>query len=193
MNTVIVLMPSTTRLSKSSKKPYGTYEVPSQVNLGRRQATEEIISESIAVASSPPIMPPKNFAIKASNSSSNITLKGPQKVCHETIEGCNYATNGCSGNGACFQKYGGCFTCGCVPQNETYYVGDRDHLKARNTTVTYGGPACNKKDVSGPFWLITVFTIVMVGLVSWAIGMMFSIGEEKLPGVIGAGVSSKAR
>ena len=25
---------------------------------------------------------------------------------------------------------------------------------------------------------------------SWAIGMMFSVGEEKLPGVIGAGVSS---
>jgi len=30
----------------------------------------------------------------------------------------------------------------------------------------------------------------MMGLVGWAIGMIFSIGEEKLPGVIGAGVSS---
>jgi hypothetical protein len=29
-----------------------------------------------------------------------------------------------------------------------------------------------------------------MGLVGWGIGMLFSIGEEKLPGVIGAGVSS---
>jgi hypothetical protein len=32
----------------------------------------------------------------------------------------------------------------------------------------------------------------MVGIIGWSIGMMYSIGEEKLPGVIGAGVSSKA-
>jgi len=33
----------------------------------------------------------------------------------------------------------------------------------------------------------------MIGLVGWGIGLLFSIGEEKLPGVIGAGVSSKTR
>lgn len=65
--------------------------------------------------------------------------------------------------------------------------------KQGNRTIHWGGAACQKKDISGPFWLIVGFTVVMIGLVSWAIGMLFSIGEEKLPGVIGAGVSSKAR
>lgn len=44
--------------------------------------------------------------------------------------------------------------------------------------------------MSTAFWLIATSSIVMAGLVGWAIGMLFSVGEEKLPGVIGAGVSS---
>lgn len=82
---------------------------------------------------------------------------------------------------------------------ETYWYsgnpGDKNAKadKKAHRLVNYGGPACQKKDISGPFWLIAGFTIVIIGLVSWAIGMMFSIGEEKLPGVIGAGVSSKVR
>lgn len=56
-------------------------------------------------------------------------------------------------------------------------------------TTNWGGPACQKKDVSVPFWLLTGFTIAMVATVSWAIGLVFSIGQEDLPSVIGAGVA----
>jgi len=52
MNTVIVLMPESSRSTKKvSSKPYGSYEVPSQVRLNARQV-EEIMSESAAVGKS---------------------------------------------------------------------------------------------------------------------------------------------
>ncbi len=40
-----------------------------------------------------------------------------------------------------------------------------------------------------PFWLIVGFTVTIIGAISFAIGLLFSVGEERLPGVIGAGVS----
>ena len=40
-----------------------------------------------------------------------------------------------------------------------------------------------------PFLLIAGFTIVMVATVSWGVGLLFSIGQETLPSVIGAGVA----
>ncbi|CAG8974272.1 hypothetical protein HYALB_00008968 [Hymenoscyphus albidus] len=194
MNTVLVLMPESARLSKSSPNPYGVYEQASKVPLGRRHS-EEIIS-----GSAPPHTVAKQ-ASKPANSSAPL-LKGVQPVCHSTLESCQTLTNQCSGHGSCFKKYGGkspCFTCACATMNETYWFsGNPGNKKAPANKkayrlVNYGGPACQKKDISGPFWLIAGFTIVIIGLVSWAIGMMFSIGEEKLPGVIGAGVSSKTR
>lgn len=56
-------------------------------------------------------------------------------------------------------------------------------------TVQWGGPACQKKDVSIPFWLLAGFTVLLVGVVTWAIGLLYSVGSEELPSVIGAGVS----
>ena len=40
-----------------------------------------------------------------------------------------------------------------------------------------------------PFFLIAGTTIAIVALVSWGIGLLFSIGQEDLPSVIGAGVA----
>lgn len=44
-------------------------------------------------------------------------------------------------------------------------------------------------DVSVPFWLFAGFTLLMIGVLSLSIGLLFSVGEEKMPGVLGAGVS----
>ena len=55
--------------------------------------------------------------------------------------------------------------------------------------MQWGGPACQKKDVSTPFWLLAGITIFLVSVVSWGIGLLVSIGQEELPGVIGAGVA----
>ncbi|TVY32913.1 putative endoplasmic reticulum membrane protein [Lachnellula subtilissima] len=186
MNTVIVLMPESSRSTKKvSSKPYGSYEVPSQVRLNARQV-EEIMSESAAVASSPP----KPHLFQSSNSSnSSGPIIGVPPVCHSSNDTCTTATNFCSGRGACFQKSATCFTCGCRAQNETFAYGNNGEKRGYRLSY-YGGAACQKKDVSTSFWLIATSSIVMMGLVGWAIGMLFSIGEEKLPGVIGAGVSS---
>jgi hypothetical protein len=197
MNIVVVLMPESSRFSKSPAKPWGVYEIVKGWN--RRQVSEEPITDSPSESPSSPTVFSKQF--KASNASDNSTFEpitGVNPMCHSSLDSCVSSTNNCSGHGACYKKYGSandttgaCFTCGCMITNETFKYNDGHRTGWRYQS--WGGSACHKKDVSGPFWLIGIFSVVMVGLVSWAIGLMYSIGEEKLPGVIGAGVSSKAR
>ena len=196
MNVVVVLMPESSRTLKSPSNPYGKYEiVPSQSPIGRRQAEEPMIEDAFAL---------RNKLVKVSNSSDNSTVEpitGVPPLCHTSLDSCISATNNCSGHGECYKKFGNakvvgdgpgaCFACGCVPTNATYTWAAG--TKKFHTIEYWGGAACHKKDVSGPFWLIFIFTVVMIGVVGWAIGLLYSIGEEKLPGVIGAGVSSKTR
>ncbi|KAK1918310.1 hypothetical protein P3342_001228 [Pyrenophora teres f. teres] len=60
--------------------------------------------------------------------------------------------------------------------------------------VTYwGGPACQKKDISTQFWLFVGSGVILAFLVSSGIGMLYSMGAEELPSVIGAGVSGPTR
>jgi hypothetical protein len=55
--------------------------------------------------------------------------------------------------------------------------------------VQWGGTACEKKDVSVEFWLFASFGVAMTGLVAGAIGLLYIMGAEELPSVIGAGVA----
>ena len=60
--------------------------------------------------------------------------------------------------------------------------------------VTYwGGPACQKKDISVQFWLFVGSGVVLAFLVSAGIGMLYTMGAEELPSVIGAGVSGPTK
>ena len=59
----------------------------------------------------------------------------------------------------------------------------------KESTTYWGGPACQKKDVSVEFWMIALFSVAMVGLISFAVGSVWSMGDDELPSVIGAGVS----
>lgn len=113
--------------------------------------------------------------------------------CFTSQTSCETATGNCTGHGTCVDKYavpgqktpeGGktCFVCSCL---STKKFPDKENSKH----VHWGGAYCQKIDVSSPFWLIATTTVVLVGLVTGCIAMLFSIGEEKLPGVIGAGVS----
>ena len=191
MNVIVIFMPDSNS-SPKTENAYGSYEMPSQVTIGRRQVVEEPMSSSAAF---------KTKQVMTANTSQPAEpITGVLPVCHSSLDGCMSLTNNCSGHGECYMKYGpaegedaspACYTCGCVPTKEEVFLGGD---KTPVVKITYwGGPACQKKDVSGPFWLFAIFTVVMIGLVSWAIGLLFSIGEEKLPGVIGAGVSSKTR
>ncbi|KAL9079872.1 MAG: hypothetical protein Q9157_001274 [Trypethelium eluteriae] len=112
-------------------------------------------------------------------------------ACFPNADACSGKTNGCSGHGTCELKYTNkdqqgsqkeCWACKC--QNTV----DKNDMGQLLTTV-WGGPACQKRDVSTSFWLLAGFTIAMVSAVAWGIGLLLSMGSEELPSVIGAGVS----
>ncbi|RDW73198.1 hypothetical protein BP6252_07105 [Coleophoma cylindrospora] len=194
MNVVVILSPEASRSAKASTKSYGSYEMPmaDSVNLNRRQAEELITTEAFASTPAAVVVPVSQ--VSAPNTTF-APLKGVIAFCHDSLDACVSATNDCSGHGSCYGKsnstagVSSCFTCRCLPTIKKFEKGGTERTK----TTHWGGAACNKEDVSGQFWLLAGFTIILVGIVSTAIGMMFSIGEEKLPGVIGAGVSSKTR
>ncbi|KAI2638465.1 hypothetical protein GGS21DRAFT_488548 [Xylaria nigripes] len=108
--------------------------------------------------------------------------------CFASQSACESATNSCSGHGTCVNRWAGentantCFFCHCEKTIDTDAEG-RKHVSH------WGGGMCQKRDVSTPFWLFAGVTITLVATVAFSIGLLFSVGEEKLPGVIGAGVS----
>lgn len=182
-------MPPPARNAKRSANPYGTYDALSKNLRTRQQQPEEPLSAPSAPNSSP-------SSSYNSQPSQPQTLKAPTipggiiPACHSSYESCVAATHNCTGRGTCYKKYsttGGtnprdCFACGCV-------ATVRENPSGSKKTTTWGGPACQKKDISMPFLLIAGFTVVMVATVSWGIGLLFSIGQETLPSVIGAGVA----
>lgn len=120
---------------------------------------------------------------------SEAVLSSPLPVCHSTNSSCVDATNNCSGHGFCHRKYkdkedgtpSDCFACKCQPSVEKNGDG-------KTRTVRWGGAACQKKDISSPFFLIAGITVMIVAAVATAIGLLFNVGQQELPGVISAGV-----
>ncbi|KAE8147575.1 hypothetical protein BDV25DRAFT_160111 [Aspergillus avenaceus] len=112
-------------------------------------------------------------------------------VCFTSNSSCNEATNSCSGHGSCYKKSssatdgtsGDCYACKC--KETTVTKADGTVQKSR-----WGGSACQKRDVSSPFILIAGITLLVIVAVSAAIGMLYHIGQDELPGVISAGVGA---
>jgi len=110
-------------------------------------------------------------------------------VCHASNSSCAEATNNCSGHGSCYLKYGSseegstgnCYACRC--QSTVVRKSDGTTKK-----IQWGGPACEKKDISSPFFLIAGVSVLVIIMVGSAVGMLFSMGQEELPSVISAGV-----
>ncbi|KAF7713235.1 Uncharacterized protein PECH_002223 [Penicillium ucsense] len=107
-------------------------------------------------------------------------------ICHASNSSCADATNSCSGHGQCYLKSSSgdskCFACKCKPTVRTRSNGSKQ-------TIYWGGPACQKEDISSPFFMIAGVTILAIVLVTGAVGMLFSMGSEELPSVIGAGIT----
>ncbi|KAK4231640.1 hypothetical protein QBC38DRAFT_465212 [Podospora fimiseda] len=127
-------------------------------------------------------------------SSSNKKPVKKIQACYQTLAACTNATDSCSGHGKCVNKYGkddeegisSCFSCRCM----STVVSRGDEVKGKGKkTIHWGGNTCQKEDISIQFWLLAGFTIVIVGAVTFAISLLFNVGQEELPGVIGAGVS----
>ena len=178
-------MPLNSKIAKRTASTYGSYDAPSKAHVARQVSKEDPLSLSMGSAKSPPSQSPNVL-----KSNSTTARKGPIPLCFSTLEACNAGTSNCTGHGNCFKKYTDssestpfdCFACSCG--NST-----RKNSDGKIKTTLWGGTACQKKDVSMPFFLIAGFTIAMVATVAWAIGLLFSIGEESLPSVIGAGVA----
>ncbi|KAM0305377.1 hypothetical protein HYE67_008704 [Fusarium culmorum] len=106
----------------------------------------------------------------------------PASMCFKSESECNKSTGNCSNHGKCKSRYGkgdeSCFSCHCLST-----------MSKAGSITHWAGGACSKQDISVQFWLFAGFTISLLTILYLAIGMLFSVGEEKLPGVIGAGVS----
>jgi hypothetical protein len=196
--TIVITPPST---SKFVNHPYGTYTVPVHRLAPRRQAPEAILSSPAAPASSTS----SNNSLEASEQNTTpLAKQGPLlgilKTCYESQSACEAATRNCSSHGACYlsrhgrEATGGkgktndCYSCGCKPTIIKAGEGN-----GSNKTTNWGGPACQKKDVVIEFWLFAGSTVLLMFLIGSGVGMLYSMGEEELPSVIGAGVSGPTR
>lgn len=116
---------------------------------------------------------------------SNTTLPRRFPSCFTSLSACNNATNSCSGHGTCKPSGSSktCFQCKCT---RTTIRTNKDGSKKTNL---WAGAACQKKDISTEFTLFAVFGVTMGMLIMGVIGMMYSMGAQELPSVIGAGVA----
>lgn len=177
--TFLLMTPGQTKHFKYLSEPWGSYSLPDSDSDLRKRQQELPMSDVVSSSSSSAPSGPQP---------TSTPIRGLPPLCYNTLESCNTSTQNCSGHGACARKFGpakgesgaSCFACKCYSPDKTR----KGH---------WGGAACQKQDISAQFWIIAGFSALLIGIVSYAIGMMFSIGSEKLPGVIGAGVAAKTR
>lgn len=146
-----------------------------------------------------PKRPSKTPTSSSSSAKETSPPRGILPQCYTSEAECNRATHSCSGHGKCALKFDishpsdkdgsravstktKCYSCECD-------ITTRQNEAGGNKTTKWGGPACQKKDVSMEFWLLGTVTVGLVGVIGWAVGLLSSMGSEELPSVIGAGVA----
>ncbi|KAF8837699.1 hypothetical protein BDN67DRAFT_1004797 [Paxillus ammoniavirescens] len=98
---------------------------------------------------------------------------------------CTNATNGCSGHGACASttRVGQeCFVCACTTT-----------ISASGKLQNWAGEMCERKDVSGPFVLITGTVITLILLMGGSVSLLYSIGGHETPSILTGGVAGGIR
>lgn len=195
LNAMLVVLPESSRSSKLSH--WSAAAAGTGSDLRRRRDAEMVISDQDHTQAKTTSAPSNAPAAPGGDDSGPRRTKAiPQ--CFPSLKSCTTGTDSCSGHGECVDKYrrgnasssddtpaASCFACVCRPS-----VVDREGAQTKGRkTIQWGGTMCQKEDVSVQFWMLAGFTITIVGAVSFAISMLFSVGEETLPGVIGAGVS----
>ena len=179
----IVCMPRTTNSVKRDADEYIAIQARPNVNMRKEQPLSEPASPS---ASQPAL----------SSTPANSTIpKTTIPSCYSNEAACISNTASCASHGTCKKRYTEkvsddeegpeCWACECIPSK----IKNGEYVK----TIYWGGPACQKKDISVPFFLFAGFTVAAVAAVSYGIGLLYSIGEEDLPSVLGAGVAPAMR
>ena len=164
---------------------WGTYRMPNSPSLLHKRTEPEKPLEQ-----APDTFKPVESSTSPATVLAQEPLRGIFPACFPSESSCNKLTRNCTGHGTCQLKYidtsptppKSCYSCECSP---SVFRGDDGKV----LTTYWGGPACQKRDVSVQFWLIALFSVGMVGLVTFAVGQVWSMGGEELPSVIGAGVS----
>lgn len=190
-HTVLVLnVPNDT----TTKHTYGTYDLSLSTHQKRQFKEAPLITESTKTAS--PLKATLTPDAKSNKTYNNTTpLKGILPQCFNSLSACQSMTRNCTGHGSCVLAYtdkdagdtgGKCYACSCKADVRTNADGTKK-------TTRWGGPACQKQDIVVPFWLLSSFAVFMAFLVSWGIGLLYTMGSQELPSVIGAGVSGVPR
>lgn len=192
METTVLLLPEASRtshLNSWSSHASAVY---------RRQA-ETLLStdESVAISAAESTTPAAAAAAAASSQAlPKFADLPPPALCYASYNSCVTATGNCSEHGLCENILaardddGGrlepgegdpvCFTCQCKG------------TRSKTGSVTrWAGERCEKVDYSVPFTLFAGFAIVMLFIMTAAVRLLYNVGEEPLPGVLGAGVSKK--
>ncbi|CAN8101525.1 unnamed protein product [Discula destructiva] len=173
LEATLVLLPESTRTSS-----HDTWAASSML---QRRGAEAVLSEP---QSKVVVLPSDALASTSPVTRMNLG-------CFATFNSCVTSTANCTGHGYCVDKYARsdgqesdrqCFVCHC--QSTLSYPDKED-----TQLTSWGGAYCQKIDISSPFWLLVGTSVLLIGIVTGCIGLLFSVGEEKLPGVIGAGVS----
>ncbi|KAF9527343.1 hypothetical protein CPB83DRAFT_856393 [Crepidotus variabilis] len=104
---------------------------------------------------------------------------GGVSTCFTTVDACNNGTSTCSGKGQCVKaaKAGHeCFVCTCGKTT----TGDGTAIK----TEYWAGEKCERKDISGPFVLLTGTVIVILLLIAGSVSLLYTIGDQPLPSTL---------
>ncbi|KAH7399305.1 hypothetical protein BKA66DRAFT_545470 [Pyrenochaeta sp. MPI-SDFR-AT-0127] len=197
----IVMIPASKPHSKRAAHPWGTYDLPSKA--GRRENPEALLSSNPVPSSSPnpKVSDLEDFPVIAFAEDKG-PVRGILPSCFDTLSGCQKQTHNCSSHGECKLLHKGrgsgtdresmdCYGCACTPTVE--HVDEDKGMESKRKVTYWGGPACQKKDISVQFWLFVGTGVMLAFLVSSGIGMLYSMGGEELPSVIGAGVSGPIR
>lgn len=182
----LLFTPSVHAFKKPSNTPYGLTKRAAKAQ--RVQTEKPLLAEEDAPLSSPvtPISP-----LRASK-----VLSGAIPTCFGSLNACQSSTNNCTSHGDCIRKWTSettnedgsvskqdCYGCACTKPDV------RKNKDGTKKTTRFGGAACHKKDIVFPFWLLAGSSIFLIFIVSWGIGLLYEMGSQELPSVIGAGVS----
>lgn len=193
------ITPPTHSGSSDEIDQWGTYSMPTtQSPLRKRSARSPQKEEPLELHPTTSYAPVQSSSAPLSSlADSSAPLRGILPACFPTLSACESTTRNCTGHGSCSLAYTdaaadssspskNCYSCSCSASVQTTEDG-------KTKTTYWGGPACQKKDVSVQFWLLALFSVGMVFLVGFAIGEIGGMGGEELPSVIGAGVSGPVK
>lgn len=130
----------------------------------------------------PPVNTEPAYLVASNRTSSNFTLPRVVPQYFQSKDSCENTTNSCMGHGKCVKAHGNQYHCKCSSTIA------RTNDDGTTKSVQWGGNACQKKDISSEFILFAGFGIFFLTVIAGAIGMLYSMGSESLPSVIGAGV-----